>query len=84
MPGLTSMRNIGREIEKKLQSIGIRSPDDLRLAGSKEAFLRLSARYPNLCLVHLYCLQGAIDDIEYNRLSLETRQDLKAFKDGLI
>lgn len=83
MAELTSMRNIGNEIEKKLKSIGIFSAEDLMLTGSKEAFFRLKMRFPNVCLVHLYTLQGAIDDIEYNQLPDNIKQDLKRFCDDL-
>lgn len=83
MAELTSMRNIGKEIEKKLKSIGICSAEDLIQAGSKEAFFRLKMSFPNVCLVHLYTLQGAIDNIEYNQLSNEVKYDLKSFSDGL-
>jgi DNA transformation protein len=83
MAELTSMRNIGREMEKKLKSVGICSAEELKRAGSKEAFSRLKKQHPNVCLVHLHTLQGAIDDVEYNRLSEESRRDLKAFCDRL-
>lgn len=83
MAQLTSMRNIGNEIEKKLKCIGIFSAEDLMLTGSKEAFFRLKMRFPNVCLVHLYTLQGAIDDIEYNQLPNKVKQDLKSFSDDL-
>ena len=83
MAELTSMLNIGKEIEKKLKSIGICSAEELKQIGSKEAFFRLKTHHPNVCLVHLYTLQGAIDDVEYNRLSEETKRDLKKFSDKL-
>lgn len=83
MAELTSMRNIGKEIEKKLKSIGIGSAEELTQIGSKEAFFRLKMRYSNLCLVHLYTLQGAIDNIEYNQLPDEIKRDLKIFSDSL-
>ncbi len=73
------MQNIGKEIEKKLKSIGICSAEELIKTGSKETFFRLKMRYPNVCLVHLYTLQGAVDNIEYNQLSDEVKQDLKSF-----
>ncbi len=41
MAGLTSMMNIGKEMEKKLTSIGIESFEKLIEAGAKNAFLRL-------------------------------------------
>lgn len=83
MTELISMRNIGKEMERKLKSIGVCSSGELKRMGSKEAFLRLKMRYPSICAVYIYTLQGAIDDIDYNRLSEETKQDLKQFSDGL-
>jgi DNA transformation protein len=77
------MPNIGKEIEKKLKSIGICSAEELKQIGGKEAFLRLKTRYPNVCLVHLCALQGAIDNVEYNQLSGETKRDLKEFSNEL-
>ena len=83
MADLTSMQNIGKEIARKLASIGIDSAEELRRVGSKEVFFRLKIRYSNLCLVHLYALQGAIDSIAYNQLSEEIKRDLKKFGDEL-
>lgn len=83
MTELASMRNIGKEIEKKLKTVGICSAEELIRTGSKEAFLRMKLRFPNVCLVHLYTLQGAVDNIDYNQLTDEVRQDLKNFSDGL-
>ena len=83
MSELTTMRNIGKEMDKKLRSIGICSAEELVQTGSREAYLRLKLRYPNVCLVHLYTLQGAIDDVEYNRLPEQVRSNLKRFSDSL-
>lgn len=78
---LTSLKNIGKEIERKLKSVGINSAEELKEIGSKDAFFRLKLKYPEICLVHLYTLEGAIDNIEYNQLSNETKKDLKEFID---
>lgn len=83
MAKLDSMLNIGKEMKMKLMSIGIQSSEDLVRIGGKEANLQLKERYPNVCLVHLYTLQGAIDNIEYNQLSEEMKLDLKTFSDHL-
>lgn len=83
MSDLTSLRNLGREMERKLTSVGIGSAGELRELGAKEAFFQLKMRYPNVCLVHLYVLEGAIRDMDYNRLPEDTRQDLKEFSDFL-
>jgi len=77
------MMNIGAEIEKKLKAVEIATAEDLKKAGSKEAFLRLKAKYPNVCLVHLYTLEGAVSNIPFDRLPEETKRDLKDFSDSL-
>ncbi len=83
MADLSSMMNMGKEMERKLISIGICSAEELRQAGSKQAFFRIKTRYPNVCLVHLYTLQGAIDGMEYNRLPDAMKRDLKKYSDSL-
>ena len=84
MAELTSLRNIGKEIAKKLKAVGISTAEELVQVGSKEAFLRTKACYPNVCLVYLYALEGAILDIEYNALPADVKQRLKAIKAGLV
>ena len=83
MAELTSLKNIGKEIEKKLKSVDISTAEELLQAGSKEAFCRLKLRYPNVCLVFLYSLEGAISNIEYNQLPEDVKRDLKIFNDSL-
>lgn len=83
MSELTSMANIGKEMEKKLTSVGIDSAEKLIALGSKEAFLKLKQAYPNVCLVHLYTLEGAIHNTEFNCLSEEKKKELKEFSDFL-
>lgn len=83
MTKLDSMINIGKEMKIKLMSVGIYSAEDLIKTGSKEAYYLLKEHYPNVCLVHLYTLQGAIDNIEYNQLSDNIKRDLKKYSDSL-
>lgn len=83
MAGLTSMMNIGKEMEKKLTSIGIDSSEKLMEAGAKNAFIKLKQKYPNVCLVHLYTLEGAIQNIEFNCLLEDKKRELKEFIDFL-
>ena len=83
MSELTSMANIGKEMEKKLTYVGIDSAEKLIALGSKEAFLKLKQAYPNVCLVHLYTLEGAIQNTEFNCLSEEKKKELKEFSDFL-
>ena len=83
MTDLTTMMNIGKEMANKLKSVEINCVEKLIEVGSKEAFFRLKTKYPQVCLVHLYTLEGAIQNVEFNCLSEETKVDLKAFSDSL-
>lgn len=83
MAELTSMMNIGSEMKKKLSSVGISTAEELIFTGAKEAFSRLKKVYPNVCLVHLYTLEGAITNTEYNSLSADKKKELKEFSDSL-
>ena len=83
MAELTSMRNIGKEMARKLAAVGIGTPEQLEQAGAEQAFFRMKVVFPEICLVHLYALEGAIRNVEFNSLSAEQRGDLKAFSDCL-
>ncbi len=83
MSDLTTLQNIGKEMASKLKSVGISTAEELIAIGSKEAFFRLKTKYPQVCLVHLYTLEGAVQAVEFNCLSEETKADLKAFSDSL-
>ena len=83
MSDLTAMMNIGKEMERKLISVGIDTPKKLIDTGAEQAFFKLKQAYPNVCLVHLYTLEGAIYNTEYNRLSENRKKQLKQFSDSL-
>lgn len=83
MAELTSMMNIGSEMAKKLTAVGIDSPEKLIETGSKQAFFKLKETYPSVCLVHLYALEGAICNTEFNSLSEDKKKELKEFSDFL-
>lgn len=83
MSRLTSLINIGAEMERKLTVIGLDTVEKLRNVGAKEAYFRLKVSYPEICLVHLYVLRGAIDNIPYHALPTEVKADLKAYSDKL-
>ena len=83
MSELSSLRNIGKELEKKLKFAGIETVEELRQVGSKEAYIRVKSYYPNMCLVHLMALEGAVSDMEYNHLPDDVQKSLKEFSDGV-
>ena len=83
MPELTDMMKVGKDMAKKLNAVGIDLSEKLIEIGSKQAFLQLKQEFPNVCLVHLYTLEGAITNTEFNCLSEEKKKELKEFSDFL-
>lgn len=83
MAHLTDLPNIGSEMARKLRSVGIDRAESLAEVGAKAAFLRLKEKYPQVCLVHLYALEGALQNKEFGSLSEATKADLQAFSDSL-
>ena len=83
MSELTSLTNIGKEMASKLISVGIDTPEKLIESGSKEAFFKLKEKYPQVCLVHLYTLEGAVSNVEYNKPSEAKKTELKEYSDKL-
>ena len=83
MAELTSLRNIGKELDRKLKAVDIATAEELREVGSEEAFVRLKLRDPQVCLVHLYALEGAVSDREYNELPEDVKRRLKEISDRL-
>lgn len=83
MTKLTAMKNIGAEMEQKLRAVGIDTPEKLLEAGAEGAFFQLKTLFPKVCLVHLYALEGAILNLDYNRLPPDRVRALKAFSDYL-
>ena len=70
---------LGKTMEQKLHSVDIHTAEELVQIGSKEAAVRLKMKYPSTCVVILYHLQAAIEGKQMKQLSLETKQELKAF-----
>ena len=83
MAELRSLPNIGREMARKLTAVGISAPEQLSAEGAEQAFLRLKTRFPQVCLVHLYALEGAIRGMALDRLPEGRKQELKAFSHQL-
>lgn len=83
MSDLTSMMNIGKEMANKLTSVGIDTAEKLVETGANQAFLKLKQAYPQVCLVHLYALEGAVQNVAFDSLTKEKKKELKEFSDFL-
>lgn len=76
---LQGLPNIGPNTEAQLQEVGIHTPEELRLVGSCEAWLRILARDPSACYNRLCGLEGAVQGIKKAELKDEVKQNLKTF-----
>ena len=70
---------LGKTMEKKLHTVGIHTAEELKETGSKEAVLRLKARYPSTCAVILYHLEAAIQGVSIKELDEVCKAELKAY-----
>jgi len=78
---LTDLRNIGKKIARRLNEVGIFSEDELRVAGAVEAHKMIKEIYPDETLpvcYYLYSFEGALNDIHWDEIGEERKQELKA------
>jgi len=79
MARLSEMVNIGKELEKQLNEIGINTFEKLRKTGSKNAWLKIRHIDSSACYNRLCALEGAIRGIRWHNLSEEDKNELKEF-----
>ena len=79
MGELTTLPNIAAKLEAQLAETGITTIEELRRAGSREAWLRILARDPSACIMRLSALEGAIQGVRWHYLDEETKRSLKEF-----
>lgn len=73
---LSKLHNIGKELERLLNEVGITSEDELKRVGSIEATVRLNA-IGEACTNKLYAIEGAIKEIRWHQLPKEYKELLK-------
>ncbi|GHV14130.1 competence protein TfoX [Fibrobacterales bacterium] len=76
---LSKLPNIGREIERQLNEVGVKTLTELEKVGSCNAWLKIKNIDPSTCICKLYALEGAIQGIKHKDLSEETKRELKLF-----
>ena len=71
------MRNIGKELERKLNLTGIESAEDLISNRQQGSLFQIeNCAFRDLFRASV-CASGAIDNIDFNMLTEETKKDLK-------
>jgi DNA transformation protein len=81
MEKLSELINIGKEIEKQLIQVGIKSFEDLKKAGSRSVWLKIQEIDSSACYHRLCGIEGAIQGIRWHNLSEVDKMELKEFYD---
>jgi DNA transformation protein len=79
MEKLSDLPNIGKELERQLNNIGIITPDDLRRTGSCMAFQQIFEIDSSACCNMLYALEGALQGIRWHTLDSGKKNELKHY-----
>ncbi len=79
MGELSKQPNIGPVVEEQLKQVGINTLEDLKAAGSRQAWLRILAIDSSACIHRLYALEGAVRGVKKARLPEDVKAELKDF-----
>lgn len=79
MGELSELPNIGKEVERQLNEVGICTYEELKHFGAKQAWLKIQEIDESACIHRLLALEGAIQNVKKTLLSDETKADLKEF-----
>ncbi|NOW04679.1 TfoX/Sxy family protein [Clostridium beijerinckii] len=79
MGELSKLPNIGKEVERQLNQVGIFTYDELKAIGAEQAWLKIQEIDPYACIHRLLAMEGAIHGIKKTELSQKRKEDLKDF-----
>lgn len=79
MEHLSNLPNIGKEVERQLNEVGITDYEQLKALGAEAAWLKIQGIDESACILRLYALEGAICGIKKTLLPDERRAELKEF-----
>ncbi|MCH4198723.1 MAG: TfoX/Sxy family protein [Clostridium tyrobutyricum] len=79
MGELSKLPNIGREVERQLNEVGIFTYGELKDIGAEQAWLKIQEIDISACIHRLLALEGAIYGVKKTALPQERRAELKNF-----
>lgn len=81
---LTELPNIGPVLAGNLRKVGIETPEELRKAGTYDAFMRIRMQVDSgACLHQLEAIEGAVEGVKKSTLSPEKKAELRTFHKNL-
>ena len=79
MGELSKLPNIGKEVERQLNKIGILTYYELKDIGTEQAWLKIQEIDSSACIHRLLALEGAIQGVKKTALPQERKAELKDF-----
>lgn len=79
MGELSNLPNIGKEVERQLNQVGIHTCEELKNLGAEQAWLEIQKIDPSACIHRLLGIEGAIRNVKKTELPEARRAELKEF-----
>ena len=79
MGELSKLPNIGKEIERQLNEVGITTYDQLKLLGTEKSWLKIQQIDESACIHRLMALEGALQGVKKTLLTDKRKSELKEF-----
>lgn len=79
MGELSKLPNIGKEVERQLNEIGVTTYEELKYLGAEKAWLKIQEIDESACLHRLLALEGALQGVKKTLLNDERKVELKEF-----
>lgn len=73
----SNLKNLGRKSRRRLETVGVRSLEDLRTLGVMETYQRLRMAGFKFSTVGLYALEGALTGMHWNAIGQERKLELR-------
>lgn len=79
MGELSKLPNIGKEVERQLNQIGITTYGELKCLGAEKAWLKIQEIDESACIHRLLALEGALQGVKKTLLPDSRKSELKEF-----
>ena len=79
MGELSQLINIVKEVDLQLNQVGIHSYDELKAAGTEQAWLKIQEIDESACIHRLLGIEGAIQGVKKSLLPETRKAELKQF-----
>lgn len=79
MGELQKLPNIGKELERQLNEVGIYTYEELKKVGTKQTWLKIQEIDTSACIHRLLAIEGAIVGVKKTLLSDEQKTELREF-----